>query len=174
MHEDFCMVSDFPEFVKKDEKNRPHCATGASHRWRDGWELYHLNGVRFEKAEFNKFTSGKMDALDIMNEKNQDKKRVMIMNYGNEKLIKELQAVELSREKDAIGNDMVLWKVPRQGEDAMIFYEGVDNSKNEKIYLRLPPEFENKRPIEAKLWTFKPLWDEYLKTNVIPKFVKET
>jgi hypothetical protein len=46
MHEKFCIVSDFPEFIKTDEENQPHCEDGPSHRWRDGWELYHWHGIR--------------------------------------------------------------------------------------------------------------------------------
>jgi hypothetical protein len=46
MHEEFCMVCDFPEFIKVDDQNRPHCENGPSHRWRDGWSLYHWHGVR--------------------------------------------------------------------------------------------------------------------------------
>jgi hypothetical protein len=45
MHEEFCMVSDFPECIHIDEQNRPHCETGPSHLWRDGWSLYHWHGV---------------------------------------------------------------------------------------------------------------------------------
>lgn len=39
MHEEFCMVSDFPEVLEVDAQNRPHCDSGPSHRWRDGWSL---------------------------------------------------------------------------------------------------------------------------------------
>ncbi|PHS06394.1 MAG: hypothetical protein COA78_14350 [Blastopirellula sp.] len=46
MHEDFCIVSDFPEFIHMDAENRPHCEDGPSHRWRDGWSLYHWHGVK--------------------------------------------------------------------------------------------------------------------------------
>lgn len=46
MHEEFCMVSDFPERILVDDQNRPHCENGPSHRWRDGWSLYHWHGVR--------------------------------------------------------------------------------------------------------------------------------
>ena len=46
MHEEFCMVCDFPEVLLKDNQNQPHCETGPSHRWRDGWSLYHWHGVR--------------------------------------------------------------------------------------------------------------------------------
>jgi len=45
LHEEFCIVSDFPEFIRIDDQNRPHCETGASHRWRDGWSLYHWHGT---------------------------------------------------------------------------------------------------------------------------------
>ena len=46
MHKDFCIVSDFPEVLMVDNQNRPHCENGPSHRWRDGWALYHWHGVR--------------------------------------------------------------------------------------------------------------------------------
>lgn len=46
MHPEFCIVSDFPDFIHTDENRQPHCETGPSHRWRDGWSLYHWHGVR--------------------------------------------------------------------------------------------------------------------------------
>lgn len=46
MHDEFCIVSDFPEVLLVDSENRPHCETGPSHRWRDGWSLYHWHGVK--------------------------------------------------------------------------------------------------------------------------------
>jgi hypothetical protein len=45
MHPKFCIVSDRPEFIKIDESRRPHCESGPSHQWRDGWKLYHWHGV---------------------------------------------------------------------------------------------------------------------------------
>ena len=50
MHEKFCLVSDFPEILRRDEQHRPHCETGPSHRWRDGWALYHWHGTRIPAA----------------------------------------------------------------------------------------------------------------------------
>jgi len=50
LHEDFCMVSDFPEILLKDEQNRPHCENGPSHKWRDGWSLYHWHGVSIPES----------------------------------------------------------------------------------------------------------------------------
>lgn len=44
MHEDFCIVSDFPSAIHTNADNRAHNADGPSHQWRDGWSLYHWNG----------------------------------------------------------------------------------------------------------------------------------
>ncbi len=32
-----------------DDRGQPHCDDGPSHRWRDGFEIYHLHGVRFDR-----------------------------------------------------------------------------------------------------------------------------
>lgn len=45
MHEKFCMVSDFPVLIKTDNGNLPHCEDGPTHKWRDGWSLYHWHGT---------------------------------------------------------------------------------------------------------------------------------
>ena len=44
LHEEFCLVSDRPVLLKRDAENRPHCEDGPSHKWRDGWSLYHWHG----------------------------------------------------------------------------------------------------------------------------------
>ncbi|HEX5085179.1 MAG TPA: hypothetical protein VFY40_24345 [Blastocatellia bacterium] len=49
MHPKFCLVSDFPEVLRIDAQNRPHAEFGPSRRWRDGFSIWHLNGVRVEQ-----------------------------------------------------------------------------------------------------------------------------
>ena len=44
MHEDFCLVSDFPSAIRTHD-NKAHNESGATHEWRDGWKLYHWHGV---------------------------------------------------------------------------------------------------------------------------------
>jgi len=45
MHARFCIVSDFPTVISRDDMCRPHSATGPSIAWRDGWEWYSWHGV---------------------------------------------------------------------------------------------------------------------------------
>ena len=46
MHPEFCLASDFPDYIRINSRGQPHCETGPSHRWSDGWSVWHLNGVR--------------------------------------------------------------------------------------------------------------------------------
>jgi len=50
MHKRFTIVSDRPEWIRMDERNRPHCENGPSHRWRDGIELFFWRGTRIPAA----------------------------------------------------------------------------------------------------------------------------
>lgn len=80
MHEEFCMVSDFPCRLKVDDQNRPHCADGPSHEWRDGWRLYHWHGVRIDGQIIE--APETLTVRQIESESNAEIRRVMIERYG--------------------------------------------------------------------------------------------
>ena len=89
MHEDFCMVSDFPEILLKDAQNRPHCSSGPSHRWRDGFEIHHLHGVRFEnKEDFDRHKS--LSIKDILKLDNTDMRAVLMMEKKPDAIFEEM------------------------------------------------------------------------------------
>jgi hypothetical protein len=46
MHRKFCIVSDRPTVVARDDQNRPHSGTGPFIAWRDGWQLFAWHGQR--------------------------------------------------------------------------------------------------------------------------------
>lgn len=99
MHEDFCIVSDFPERLHKDAQHRPHCDDGPSHRWHDGWSIYHVHGVRVPEYVVmrpQEITPAKIDA-----EANAEVRRVMLNRYGVERYIRDTQAQVV----DAVGDD---------------------------------------------------------------------
>ena len=85
MHPEFCMVSDFPEVLTVDERNRPHNSTGPSHRWADGWELHHWHGVRVPAFVIEQPES--ITAATINAETNQEVRRVMVERYGFDRYI---------------------------------------------------------------------------------------
>ena len=87
MHEEFSMVCDFPEIISRDSQNRPHSNTGPSHRWRDGWSLYHIHGVRV--PEYVVTRPQEITIGLIRSETNAEVRRVMIGRYGYSRYCKD-------------------------------------------------------------------------------------
>lgn len=96
MHGEFCMVSDFPERLLVDEQNRPHCADGPSHRWRDGWSLYHWHGLRI--PAFIIESPEQITIEHIRKEENQEIRRVMIERMGWERFCSEASVRVLAKD----------------------------------------------------------------------------
>lgn len=86
MHDEFCMVSDFPLYIHQDDQYRPHCENGPSHAWRDGWKLYYWHGVAVtEQLIMHPET---ITIEQIAKEENQETRRAMIERIGWEQFIK--------------------------------------------------------------------------------------
>ena len=99
LHPEFCIVSDFPEILKMNDQNQPHCEDGPSHRWRDGWELYHLNGVKVRR-ELVMTPADKLDPKMILTEQNVEIRREIIRKIGIERCLEHLNAKILDTKGD--------------------------------------------------------------------------
>src|SRR5208283_5798070 len=90
---------DFPERLMVDESNRPHCSNGPSHRWRDGFEIYHWHGYRIPTTHTwiikNK---EEITAEAIMKEPNAELRRIMCEITGFEPVLSIAEVV--SKDKD--------------------------------------------------------------------------
>ena len=91
MHEKFCLVLEFPEFIRVNKLNRPHCETGPSHRCKHGFEIYHLDGIQVPKW-LVMTDAGKIDPKLALKEKNVDIQREIIRKVGAERMLKACNA----------------------------------------------------------------------------------
>jgi len=90
VHEEFCIVSDRPEVLTVDDRNRPHGENGPSHRWRDGWSLWHWHGVAIPEAQRHIIEQPERITVDeIQAETNAEIRRVMIERYGYDRYIRD-------------------------------------------------------------------------------------
>ena len=98
MHEKFCLVSDFPEKILVDEQNRPHCADGPSHRWRDGWSLYHWHGVRIPDSWLE--NKDALTVSEIFKETNAEVRRAGCEILGWDKILNGIGATLVNEDGD--------------------------------------------------------------------------
>ena len=136
MHPDFCMVSDFPEVLRKDERNRPHCADGPSHRWRDGWELYHWHGVRVDKRII--MESESITVAEALAEKNADVRRVMFARIGGARLAAEMPTETIEESPDVSGHPRRLYRI--NGIEDTLYIDLEDHIGQKHIARAVPPQ----------------------------------
>lgn len=144
MHEKFCIVSDRPEFIHRDDANRPHRIDGPHMRWRDGVELHYIHGVRVTSS----ITRGDFTARDCLEQSNAEVRRVMIDKYNagdSGRWMRGVGAPVISSDVDALGNPRRLMRIELDGDEPYLMIE-VTNSTPEpdgslKLYtFRCHPE----------------------------------
>jgi len=80
MHAEFCIISDRPEVLLVDDQNRPHCDDGPFCRWRDGFSLYSIHGVRVSQQVVE--APETLTFEDVQNEPNAEVRRHMLERFG--------------------------------------------------------------------------------------------
>jgi hypothetical protein len=146
MHEDFCMVSDFPEILKVDNENRPHCENGPSHRWRDGWSLYYWHGVSIP----GEWVSGKPpSAKEALTWSNIEQRRAACEIVGWSKILRELNARVIDEDGDEEIGTLLEVDLPDSGRERFL---QVKCGTGRQFALPVPPNM--KTAIQANAWTY--------------------
>ncbi|MBF0553741.1 MAG: hypothetical protein HQK96_04205 [Nitrospirae bacterium] len=85
-----------PEHVTLNNRQQLHCDGGAVARWRDGFEIYSLNGVAVPR-ELAVIHHSDIDAKLILSARNADVRREIVRKVGIERIIKEFNAKVIDR-----------------------------------------------------------------------------
>ena len=147
MHEEFCIVSDFPEIIKKDEQNRPHCEDGPSHRWRDGWSLYHWHGVRVPDEWIKNKSS--LTAQTALSQENVELRRAACEILGWAKVLKELNAKLIDADGDPEIGELLEVDLPESEKERFL---KVQCGTGREFAIPVPPEMQT--AIQASAWTY--------------------
>lgn len=147
MHEEFCIVSDRPEILLKDEQNRPHCETGPSHRWRDGWELYYWHGVQVPKEWI---TEKRITAAEALNWPNVEQRRAACEILGWARVLEELNAKVIDTDEDPEVGTLLEADIPDSGKER--FLKVRCGTGRDNIVLPVPPTMNT--ALQANLWTY--------------------
>jgi len=147
MHEEFCIVSDRPEILRMDDQNRPHCEDGPSHRWRDGWSLYHWHGVRVpDEWITNRDT---LTASMALGQENTELRRCACEILGWAKVLKELDAVTIDRDEDPMIGELLEVDLPDSEKERFL---RVKCGTGREFAIPVPPD--QMTALSANAWTF--------------------
>ena len=159
LHEDFCIISDFPEILKVDDGNRPHCETGPSHRWRDGWSLYHWHGVSIP-AEWIEDKKN-LTAKTALTWPNIEQRRAACEIIGWDRILSELKARIIDEDDDPQVGTLVEVSLPDAGDERFL---RVVCGTGRKFALPVPRTV--KSAVEAQAWTWGLDTSEFQKPEI--------
>ena len=156
--DDVAIVSERPLVNRTDDQGRPHAGDGPALAWGDGFEIYAWHGVIVDRSVV--MEPERITAAAIDEERNVERRRVLIERFGPERLVREGGAVLIH--EDETGR---LWRrevdagePPWRRRDEPIVLVEVINSTPEPdgtrrtYFLRVPPITLTAR--QGVAWTF--------------------
>lgn len=94
--EDWCIVTQLPKIIRRDEENRLHSIEAPSIEWRNGQKDYYIHGVYFEPELWEQVVSGLMPAMDVLKIENMEQKQAALSIISLSKILKEMDASLIS------------------------------------------------------------------------------
>lgn len=154
VHEEFCIVSNFPEYIKVDAKKMPHCETGASLRWRDGWELYHWHGVAIPKEWV---TGKKPTAQEAITWPNIEQRRAACELLGWKNILEQIQAKSIDKDDDEEIGELLEAYIPDSGRERFL---KVKCGTGREFCIPVPRDMRT--ALEANAWTYNLSPEDYM------------
>ena len=147
LHPQFCIVSDRPEVLKVDDQNRPHCENGPSHRWRDGWSLYHWHGVRIPAEWIEDRAS--LTPQTALTWPNVEQRRAACEILGWANILAALDARVIDTDEDEEIGQLVEVEIPEIGRERFL---RVRCGTGRQFALPVPPDMQT--ALQAQSWTW--------------------
>ena len=152
-YKDICFVSDRAEYIHRKDNNL-HNEDGPAIRFRDGYSLYALNGVRVEK-EIVETPPEKLDPALLITEQNAEVRREIIRKIGVSRIIQKLKAEQLDTWRE-----YVLYSINNIDIEPVRILR-MNCPSTDMIYaLRVPPEIN--KAYDAIKWCNKGVEPEKL------------
>ena len=156
--DDIAIVSERPLVNRTDDQGRPHASDGPAIAWGDGFEIYAWHGVIMDRSVVMEPEGITAAAID--EERNVERRRVLIERFGPERLVREGGAMLIH--EDETGRlwrrDVDAGEPPWRRRDEPVVLVEVINSTPEPdgtrrtYFLRVPPITQTAR--QGVAWTF--------------------
>jgi hypothetical protein len=183
--ENRAVVCRKPKYIKRDDSPQPrlHCLDGAAVEWYNGDKHFFIKGIEVPEH----WTQGKVSLKDIEKSSNTELRRIAMELYGYKNYIVDVKAQKVSQ--DEWGE---LYVLPVENDEPIVMvsvlnstcepYEQMGLEQREEFrntelenrgqwykryLLRVPPQFRDKKPLDALAWTHDMTAKEYAKNLLL-------
>ena len=149
MHPEFCMVCDFPEYIKIDENNQPHCETGPSHKWRDGVAFYFWHGVQVPGNWIE--SPETVDPTEVLSTLDVETRSAGISILGMQRMLDKLEHKIIDSDLDPAHGDLYEIHIPDLPDP--VFYLKAECPRNGTIFEAVNQnEMDAQTVLAAQAW----------------------
>jgi len=146
MYNNVCLISERPNAIHFDERNRLHSDSGSAISYPDGFRIYVWHGVQV--PEYVATNPQEISPLNIINEKNAEVSRIMLERYGQDNFIRDGSFT--IQQSDDYGD---LYRVEfDNGDEPIVAVKVKDASSDREYFLYVPPHIRTAH--EGVAWTF--------------------
>jgi len=171
---DFCILTDRPEIIRRDDQNRLHCGDGPALRYRDGYTLHALNGLRVPAKIIE--APETLTAQEVRDERNAEIRRHMLDRYAglrgsaaagkwlSDLGLKPISSIDITAKMQPSG--LSIWRLSHKTEpvlcklyraempddEPLVLLWVVCTSTAKEVFLRVPPNMTD--AAKARNWTF--------------------
>jgi hypothetical protein len=172
--DDFVILTDRPDTIRRDTRNRLHCDDGPALRYRDGYSLYFLNGLPVTRQIVE--APETLTAHQVRDETNAEIRRHMLDRYAGLRGsaaagkwladigAKPISSVDITAKMQPSG--LAIWKLQNgdapvlcklyradmPDDEPLVLLFVVCTSTAKEVFLRVPPDFTD--AARARDWTF--------------------
>jgi hypothetical protein len=119
-HADFAVICERPSAIRRDEQGRPHCASGPSHEWRDGWRRYYWHGVSVPGEWIE--SPDTIDIVELLAKENAETRRAGCEIVGWARILEQLEARVIDTDPDPIVGTLYECDLPDAPKTRIIKY----------------------------------------------------
>ena len=145
--DDFCIITDRPEAILRDDQNRLHCETGMALRYRDGTGMHSWHGLRVPSEWIEK--KAELTAKTALTWPNVEQRRAACEILGWNTVLKELKAKTINRDDDPQIGELVEATIPDIGKEKFL---RVMCGTGREFAIPMPPHI--KTALEGNAWTY--------------------
>lgn len=123
--EDWCIVTQLPKVIRRDNENRLYSVDTPTIEWRNGQKDYYIHGVYFEPELWEQIVSGLLPAKNILKIENMEQRQAALSVIPLSKILKEMDADLISVYKKP---------EPKLSKKYVKDYKKLDYSKSIELY----------------------------------------
>lgn len=140
-----CWISERPQALHRDDEGRMHNEAGPAMEYPDGWKLWYIGGVDVTGQIVMRPDTQTVE--DILNESNEEVRRIRTERFGWLRFLQESGAVETDRRRnDRDSQEEILYRL----SDGTQRFCCTDPSTGRKYSLGVPSEIQN--CASAQMW----------------------